>query len=121
MPTLTDSPSPQPALTAPDAVQIALTASQDLYDNLRSLGTVGIKGSSLPIREDNIDRVAALFEGPTSVNLTPPGWLIEIEFSMIGAPGALGTSYALYVINGDSGRILTNATSPVSRIGHVSR
>lgn len=105
-------------LSSSEAVQIALTASQDLYDNLRSLGTVGVTASNEPGPKTNLSEVSELFGEVLDFPATTARvWLVEVRLEMVGAPSGSGTSYTLFVIDASTGRLVSQTTSstPVIR------
>lgn len=108
----TVQPTLQPAVNRDDAVQIALATSQDLYDNLRSLGAVGVTALPEPEPRSDLSPIAGLF-GERSLPETGASgaWLVEVKLAMIGTPSNSGTSYTLYAIDASSGRLISQFTS----------
>ncbi len=109
---------PAPAISKRDAVRTALTASQDIYDNLVSLGTVGVTAKSeAEPRQD----VSSFFVGFELRDFGDVGaWLVEVRFAMVGAPSGAGTSYTLFAIDAGNGPVLAQRTSPVPWITGIS-
>ncbi len=112
----TPSPIPQPtsapAVDGDAAVQIALTASQDLYDNLRSLGAVGVTAQSEQEPRADLSDISSLFgDTPLNATGTSGAWLVEVKLAMIGTPTDSGTSFTLFAIDAANGRLISQVTS----------
>ena len=94
----------EPPVSRNDAVLEALFESQDLFENLQSLGHI-----STTVQAHLMS--AARLEGLVDDASTPGGgsnpdrriWAVQVNIEMIGTPGGSGKSYALVSVDATDG------------------
>ncbi len=87
-----------------DAVLEALFESQDLFDNLQSLGRISTTVQALLM---TAARLEGLVDGASTPGggTTPNGriWAVQVNIEMVGTPGGSGKSYALVSVDATDG------------------